>query len=153
MIPRMRTLIVPDIHNHIENAEHWLSSQRYEHVVFLGDYFDAVDDNAGDARKTALWLRDRMDSTEDVSCRETTMPATCSPGSDQPYCPGFTRAKAKAIHEILKPEHWKRFKLAHEEQGWLLSHAGFYSDWITKPTVKKIIQHCDEAMLRAARGR
>jgi hypothetical protein len=53
----MRTLIVPDIHNHIENADHWLSSQRFEQVVFLGDYFDNFGDNAGDSRKTALWLR------------------------------------------------------------------------------------------------
>ena len=148
----MRTLIVPDIHNHIENADHWLSSQTCEQVVFLGDYFDNFGDNAGDARKTAFWLRNRMDSTDDVFLLGNHDVPYMFPGMDELYCPGFTRAKAKAIHEILKAEHWHRFKLAHEEQGWLLSHAGFHPVWMEEPTVEKILRRCGEAMRRVARG-
>jgi hypothetical protein len=149
----MRTLIVPDIHNQIERAEHWLSTQRYEHVVFLGDYFDNFGDNVGDARKTALWLRNRMDSTDDVFLLGNHDVPYMYPHRDELYCPGFTTAKAKGIHEILKPEHWHRFKLAHEEQGWLLSHAGFHPVWMDEPTMEKILRRCDEAMQRTAKGK
>ena len=62
MTARMRTLIIPDIHNHTQNADHWLQTQRYDRVVFLGDYFDDFHDTPGDVINTAGWLRERMDS-------------------------------------------------------------------------------------------
>jgi hypothetical protein len=148
----MRTLIVPDIHNRIERADHWLESQSYDRVVFLGDYFDDFGDNARDARKTALWLRNRMDATDDVFLLGNHDIAYMFPRRDEFYCSGFTKAKAKAIREILKPEHWRRLKLAHEEQGWLLSHAGFHPVWIEEPVVAKILLRCREAMERTATG-
>jgi aromatic ring-cleaving dioxygenase len=149
----MRTLIIPDIHSQIENADHWLSSQRYDYAVFLGDYFDNHGDNVSDARKTAMWLRDRMDSKRDVFLLGNHDAAYMFPHSDELYCPGFTRAKAKAIREILQPAHWGRFKLAHEEQGWLISHAGFHPVWMKELTVEKILRRCGEAMQLAARGK
>lgn len=149
----MRVLIIPDIHNQIVNAEHWLSKQSYDHVVFLGDYFDSHDDNAEDARKTAIWLRDRMDSTNDVFLLGNHDAPYMFPRSDELYCPGFTREKAKAIRQILKPEHWRRFKLAHEEQGRLISHAGFHPVWMKEATVEKILTRCNEAMQLAAKGK
>jgi hypothetical protein len=148
----MRTLIVPDIHNRIERADHWLATQTYERVVFLGDYFDDFGDDVRDARKTALWLRDRMDSTDDVFLLGNHDAAYMFPRKDELYCSGFTKAKAKAIREILKPGHWRRLKLAHEEQGWLLSHAGVHPVWIEEPAMAKILLRCDEAMKRTARG-
>jgi len=54
----MRSLIIPDIHHHTENADYWLNSQRHDRVIFLGDYFDNFGDNESDARLTARWLRD-----------------------------------------------------------------------------------------------
>ena len=48
-------------------------------------------------------------------------------------------------------EHWKRFRLAHAEQGWLLSHAGFHPVWIKEPTVERVLQRCDLAVQRAKR--
>jgi hypothetical protein len=66
-------------------------------------------------------------------------------------CPGFTRLKSRAIHEIMKPKHWQRLQLAHFEQGWLMSHAGFHPVWMEQPTVEKILARCAEAMESAKR--
>ena len=149
----MRVLIIPDIHHQIENADHWLSSQRYDRVVFLGDYFDNHGDDAGDARKTAIWLRDRMKPKNDVFLLGNHDVPYMFPRNAEVECPGFTQVKAKAIREILRPEHWHRFKLAHEEQGWLLSHAGFHPVWIKEPSVEKILRRCSKAMQLAAKGK
>lgn len=149
----MTILIVPDIHHHTENAEYWLKVQKFDRAIFLGDYFDDHDDNANDARKTALWLRDRMDATEDVFLLGNHDAAYLFPHCEELYCPGFTKAKSQAIRETLLPKHWHRFKLAHEEQGWLLSHAGFHPAWIDAPTVPKILQRCETAMALAASGK
>jgi len=50
----MRTLIIPDIHNHIENADYWLTNEEYDRVVFLGDYFDHFGDDVNDVRGGAM---------------------------------------------------------------------------------------------------
>jgi hypothetical protein len=60
-------------------------------------------------------------------------------------------AKARGIGTILRPEHWKRLRLAHAEQGWLMSHAGFHPVWIKEPTVERILKRCDLAMQHAKR--
>jgi len=147
----MRLLIVPDIHNHTENAEHWLKTQQFERALFLGDYFDHYDDNVTDARGTALWVRHRMETTEDIFLLGNHDVAYMFPDDPHLYCPGFTRAKARGIREILRPEHWRRFQLAHSEQDWLISHAGFHPVWIKEPTVDRILKRCEMAMARARR--
>ena len=148
----MRLLIVPDIHNHIDNAEHWLKTQQFERVIFLGDYFDDYGDNVTDARITALWLRQRMDTTEDVFLLGNHDAAYMFPYDPQFECPGFTRAKARGIREILRPEHWRRLQLAHAEQGWLISHAGFHPSWIEEANVEKLLVRCERAMAKVRRG-
>jgi hypothetical protein len=143
--------VIPDLHNHTENADHWLTTQRHDRVIYLGDFFDDFGDNVNDARRTAMWMRDRMDSTDDIFLLGNHDAAYMFPDIDELHCPGFTRAKARAINEILKPKHWHRFKLAHEEQGWVLSHAGFHPTWLEGPTVKGILSLCDKAMKKAQR--
>ena len=147
----MRTLIIPDIHNHTHHAEHWLKTQQYDHVVFLGDYFDDFDDTPGDVMNTARWLSARMDAGEDIFLLGNHDAAYLFPDSPQLECPGFTRQKSRAIHEIMKPVHWQRLQLAHFEQGWLMSHAGFHPVWIKEPNVEKIMSRCEKAMDAAKR--
>ncbi len=147
----MRTLIIPDLHHHTGHADHWLATQRHDRVVFLGDYFDDYGDNVNDARRTALWLRERMEKTGDVFLLGNHDIAYMFPRSPELFCPGFTAAKARGIGEILRPGHWQRFRLAHAEQGWLLSHAGFHPVWIKEPTVERILKRCDQAMQKARR--
>ena len=148
----MRTLIIPDLHHHTERAEHWLATQAHDRVVFLGDYFDDFSDDVGDARRTALWLSDRMEKTDDIFLLGNHDIAYMFPHAPEVHCPGFTVAKARGIAEILRPEHWQRLRLAHAEQGWLLSHAGFHPVWLKEPTVECIFQSCEEAMQQAKRS-
>jgi hypothetical protein len=145
----MRTLIIPDIHHQTGNADYWLETQRFDRVVFLGDYFDNFGDDVNDARRTAMWLRDRMERPDDVFLLGNHDAAYLFPNSADLYCPGFTKAKAKGIHEILHREHWARFQLAHAEQDWLMSHAGFHPVWMENPTVEGIVDRCALAMKRA----
>jgi len=147
----MRTLIIPDIHNHTDHADHWLATQRHDRVVFLGDFFDDFGDDVNDARRTAMWLRNRMEEFDDIFLLGNHDAAYMFPRDPQLFCPGFTPAKARGIGEILRPEHWKRFRLAHAEQAWLMSHAGFHPVWIKEPTVERILNRCDQAMQRAKR--
>jgi hypothetical protein len=93
-----------------------------------------------------------MDSTDDVMLLGNHDAAYMFPNLDALYCPGFTKAKARAIQEVLKPEHWQRFKLAHVEQGWLLTHAGFHPAWLKTPSMEQIIDCCNRAMENAGRG-
>ena len=158
----MLTLIIPDIHNHTENADYWLETQQFDRVVFLGDYFDDFGDDVNDARRTALWLKKRMDSGPDGRTGSAARAGDIFlignhdasylfPRSEELYCPGFTKAKAKGIHEILRPEHWVRLQLAYSEQGWLMSHAGFHPVWMKEPTIDRILNRCEQAMKKAAK--
>ena len=145
----MRTLVIPDIHHQIDRAEHWLQTKEFDRAVFLGDYFDDFEDHLQEARLTACWLRERMNKSNDIFLLGNHDIPYMFP--DDPFyaCSGFTREKSKAIRKILRHEHWSRFKLAHAEQGWLLSHAGFHPFWVLEPTVEKILERCELAMHRA----
>jgi hypothetical protein len=149
----MRTLIIPDIHHHTDNADHWLATQSYDHVVFLGDYFDHFEDNVSDARQTAAWLRHRIETTDDIFLLGNHDVPYMFPDDPALECPGFTRQKARAIREVLQRRHWQRFELAFEVQGWLLSHAGFHPVWIEEPSLGRILARCGDARTLAKRGK
>ena len=149
----MKTLIIPDLHHHIENAERWLSTQQFDRVVFLGDYFDDFGDNVSDARKTATWLRRRIETTQDIFLLGNHDAPYMFPDNPQLYCPGFTKAKAAGINEILAPEHWKRFQLAHREQGWLMSHAGLHPNMLPSEGLDGLEQRCHLSLDRASQGK
>jgi len=145
----MRLLIIPDIHHQIERAEHWLQTQKYDRAVFLGDYFDDFEDHLREAKLTAHWLRERMNGSQDIFLLGNHDIPYMFPNDPYYFCSGFTRAKSKTIRQILRSEHWERFKLAHAEQGWLMSHAGFHPFWVREPTVEKILKRCELALRRA----
>ena len=152
MSPNIYTLVIPDLHHHTENAERWLHNQQFDRVIFLGDYFDDFGDNVNDARRTATWLRQRMDQTEDVFLLGNHDAAYMFPDNGALYCPGFTKAKARGIHEILRPEHWRRFRLAVVEHGWLLSHAGFHPTFVPGLDPNAITAVAAWALRDAAKG-
>ena len=54
----MTTLIIPDIHTKIDKAQAILDKEEanVDHVVFLGDYFDAFRNNVGKHVATINWL-------------------------------------------------------------------------------------------------
>ena len=147
----MHVLIIPDIHNQTDNADYWLTTQQYDRVVFLGDYFDCFGDDVSDVRRTAVWLRNRIQSSDDVFLLGNHDAAYMFPECEELYCPGFTKAKSRGIREVLGAHHWERFRLAFEEQGWLFSHAGFHPTLISEPRVQAILQQSSDAMKKAKR--
>ena len=148
----MSTLIIPDLHHHTENADCWLKSQEFDSVIFLGDYFDDFGDNVNDARRTASWLARQMEQPNRVFLLGNHDAADLFPECPALYCPGFTKAKARGIHEILRPKHWRRFQIATVESGWLISHAGFHPSLIAGLALDAILEKCVRALRSAARG-
>src|ERR1035437_9205008 len=53
-------LIIPDIHNNVGWVEEYLAKQKYDYVVFLGDYFDEFYDSVKDATEAAKWLKESL---------------------------------------------------------------------------------------------
>ena len=148
-----RTLIIPDLHHRTANADHWLDSVGHDRVVFLGDFFDAYDDTVEDATRTAQWLRRQMERDNAVFLFGNHDLPYRFGGDERVECPGFSPAKSDAINLVLESEHWNRFCLAHAEQGWLLSHAGFHPAWMKDATEEAVLARCDEAMELAQQGR
>lgn len=75
----MRSLIIADLHHHTDNADYWLSGQRYERVIFLASYHDDVTD----ARLTAIRLRGRMDSNNAPLEAESSVQPTIVPNESR----------------------------------------------------------------------
>ena len=148
----MSTLVIPDLHHHTENADRWLQSQRFDRVIFLGDYFDDFGDNVNDARRTATWLVRQMEQPNRVFLLGNHDAPYLFPDWAALYCPGFTKVKARGIREILRPEHWRRFQLSTVEHGWLISHAGFHPRFVAGLDANGIGELSARALKNAARG-
>lgn len=126
----MKILVLPDIHNRIEEAQHVLETYPHDKLIFLGDVFDQFDDNADDAFKTARWFKEQIQKYGDKA-------VWLLGNHDAPYrfpfnkamwCPGFEQQKSKAINSVMTQEEWNKIKLCHFQEGHLFSHAGFSKD-------------------------
>jgi len=123
----MRTLVIPDIHNHIDWIEPFLKLVPHDNVVFLGDYFDDFFDTPDDARKTAQWLKFSIHQLNRKHIFGNHDIPLAFPHNTNLFCPGFTREKCKAVNSIISKEEWdEKFDLVYFDQGWTLSHAGFH---------------------------
>lgn len=140
----MSTLIVPDLHERMEQLEKIdkaYSPDADLHVdgvprIYLGDWFDNFDNDRGRVRATAERLH--WELQQDWSKRHRYLWGNhdwhyCAAGMQAPngaigYCPGWDQWKYDLINEILPSDWWRRFEISTEESGWLLSHAGFNFD-------------------------
>ena len=148
----METLIIPDIHNHFHNAAFWLREYPADRVIFLGDFFDDFGDTPADVGEVAYWLSQRMEEEHDdvFLLGNHDAPYAFPDLPDTIFCPGWTPQKNKAVAKHLHPEHWARFQLAVEEQGWLLSHAGFHHT--LGKTKSELLARAERAMRNARAG-
>jgi len=153
-LPRVgpRTLVLPDLHHKFDRADEWLKRVQPDSVVLLGDSFDAREDSPDDARRMALWLKQKLHDPRFVCLWSNHDLPYGFPGYEEVlYCPGFTMEKAHVIREILGGEDWRRLKVACVVKGWLLSHGGFHPAW-GKRTMEEILARCAIAEERAACG-
>ncbi len=123
----MKTLVWPDVHNRTELLKTFLAKNgdAFEKRIFLGDWFDQIDDNPSDALRVANLIVELgkdarnvfIEGNHDASYRYHT-PFT--------ICCGFSQNKLRAINKVMNEQDWRKFKLFEYEQGWLCSHAGVH---------------------------
>ncbi len=142
------TLIISDIHNRVDWIEKALSELAHTRVVFLGDYFDSFYDNVTIAEKTARWLKHSLSIPNRVHLMGNHDAPYCRFMNEFARCPGFDHDKNRRINAILDRTDWNKLKFVHEEQGWLLSHAGVHEDIFSHPihgpSIEWILKYCDE---------
>ena len=124
----MKTLIIPDIHERIIQAQSIINFEQHDHVIFTGDFFDSYDLPTNSSQKTAEWVKDKLyndrytvlTGNHDVSYMfcENSFQRQIS------YCSGFNEHRKYTINSILSREDWNKFKIATECNGVFLSHAG-----------------------------
>lgn len=150
----MKTLIIPDIHNHTGWVHSLIGAVEHDNLIFLGDFFDRELRKA-QTMETAIWLKETLVryphatfllGNHDMHYR--------FPNNDYLKCSGYTHEKEAIINSIITSDDWNRFNLYAIDQGWLLSHAGV-SDVVFRPPGRtldlKWIEHaCNEALISAA---
>lgn len=132
-----KVLIIPDIHQCIGFANKALEME-FDHVVFLGDYFDCFEKPDGwyvGIKDTCAWLNETMDklgtkATWLIGNHDLAYMATYRkrqfPSKNTFYsCSGYTRSKATEINKRLRPDFFANLELCVNVNGFICSHAGF----------------------------
>lgn len=152
----MKIIIIPDIHNFIWDIEKFLASQKYDLVVFLGDYFDNFNETLEGTAHTARWLkkslahknRKHLLGNHDAAYRFFTNRGL--------YCDGFSLEKSYIINKILSAEDWAKTNLIHFEGNFIFSHAGVTQKTFEHPVLginkDYIEKKCEEAIKIAEAG-
>lgn len=153
----MRIIIFPDIHNYTWDIESFLKTQKYDKVIFLGDYWDHFKENdlsyVGEA---AYWLRKSLTFENRIHLLGNHDGAYRFPHNPGLYCQGFTVQKSKLINSIIKYDDWEKIKLVHFEENFIFSHAGV-TRYVFEHPVKGLTQEviekkCNEALELAKAG-
>ncbi|MEZ5303085.1 MAG: metallophosphoesterase [Verrucomicrobiales bacterium] len=146
----MRTLIIPDLHHHTDEAEDVIARIPADRVVFLGDYFDNFGDTPEVAARTARWLRDSLGKADRVHLFGNHDLPYAFPRNASLYCPGWTPEKNAAVGEVLRAHHWAQLRLLHLDGRFALCHAGLSPDLFAHPLAgidpDRVAQRCAEAL-------
>lgn len=129
-----RIIVIGDIHNHWVQAEELASKYDNTHtVIFVGDYFDDFHDTAIDADQTARWLKKSLEKSNRIHLlgnHDINYAYYNNRAGGQIYsCAGYTPQKDDAINRIMVNEDWDKIKIAHKQNGFWFSHAGFHPLW------------------------
>ena len=133
----MRTIIISDLHNRVDWVEPALSSLQYDKVIFLGDYFDDVDDTVEDVKKAANWLKQSLPNPDRIHLCGTHEMWYRFPDNPFLHASGNTEQKSDVINHILTGKDWNLLKLCCYEQGFLLTHAGVHSYFLGKNNLSR----------------
>ena len=127
----MRTLIIPDVHHRWEMVENIIARERYDKIVFTGDYFDARGelDTIFDAGATARWLKNSLQDPRRIHLWGN---HDISYGFDSwiAYCSGYSERKDHIIWQWMTRADFSKLKFFHIEQDWLLTHAGLHPHFL-----------------------
>jgi hypothetical protein len=137
-----KILAIGDVHNRWVQAQSIIDKYIDTHkIVLCGDAFDNFHDTAIDADQTARWVKKCLSNPNIVMLMGNhdinyayfnTRPSKV--GVDQIYhCSGYSPAKDDAINRVMTNEDWDKIKIAHFENGFWFSHAGFHPFWFGNP--------------------
>ena len=149
------TLVIPDVHHKIDRAEDILNNAPHERVVWLGDFFDDFGDSPNIAVRTAVWLKQRIDSTEDVFLLGNHDAMYFWPNVPELRCSGYSAPKAMVIESAIDLEKYRRRFILYAEVGkWLLSHAGLHPQFGTSvselaPATAQAIAYLENGSMHA----
>jgi predicted MPP superfamily phosphohydrolase len=121
----MKTIVISDLHHRIGWVERFLSTNTYDQVVFLGDYFDNFNDTLMMCDATATWLKNSLKQKNRIHLMGNHDLPYYKRSHPQSMCPGWEEEKHININNILSSEDWSKIKFHVWVDGWLLSHAGF----------------------------
>ena len=127
----MKTLIIPDIHNKSHIAEHIISREKPDKVIFLGDYFDSFHDEPDDVRATAKWFHWSINQPNRIHIVGNHDLPYWFPENPFLDCPGYNRFKLLLVQEYVTNKDWEKLVFYHNlDDHWLLSHAGAHPYWL-----------------------
>ena len=152
----VRTLVIPDIHNHLTSADRWIAEFPADRILFLGDYFDSFDDTAEMAEATARWLKASLRQPNRLHLWGNHDLAYAFPMNRHLRCSGVSEEKEVLISTILTGQDWDQLKLFHAEGETLFTHAGLDPTIFAHPidgiTVPRLESLCQKAMTNARAG-
>jgi hypothetical protein len=121
-----KTLIVPDIHDKISIVQHILEKEKWDRVVFEGDFFDDFPTGQKEATLTARYLKSIINDERFTFLLGNHDIHYLWPYLGSVRCSGYEKIKSAAVERELVdlPEIRKRFKLYCWVDDWLVSHAG-----------------------------
>lgn len=121
------TTIIGDVHNHVREADAFLSLYEPERVIWLGDYFDCFGDGPEDAARTARWLKGIFSRRpQDVFLIGNHELPYAYPQNEHYRKWGWSPEKGRAAESVMRPGDWSRLEIvfADEDLKFLATHAG-----------------------------
>lgn len=128
----MKTIIISDLHNRVDWIEPFLSSIKYDNVVFLGDYFDDFNDTHKDVEHTAEWLKQSLQIPNRIHLIGTHDIWYMFPKNSFIKASGNSLGKSKVINKILLKKDWELLLPFIYIQTYYMTHAGIHPSFIDK---------------------
>jgi len=147
-----KIIAIGDVHNRFVYAQTIIDKYINTHkIIMVGDYWDNFGDTAIDADQTARWVKQCLANPNIIMLmgnHDINYDYRNARNSGQVYhCSGYSPAKDDAINRIMTNEDWDKIKMAHFENGFWFSHAGFHPFWFGNPvtgmTNESIIKKLD----------
>ncbi len=115
-VQKLRTIIIPDLHNRVDWVEPALSSMRYDKVIFLRDYFDDFDDTVEDVKKVAKWLKQSLSKPGRIHLCGTHEMWYRFPDNPFLQASGNTEQKSDLINHILTAKDWNLLEFSNNHR-------------------------------------
>jgi len=126
------TLILPDLHHRVDQADKIIRHVEADEVICLGDVFDDFNDYPEMVNHTADWFVDFVNNPKHIFIAGN---HDCHYGYDVGHlrCSGYAQWKSFIINDIVSRRDWEKMKFFHILDGkWLLSHGGLHKFYLPK---------------------